>query len=304
MKEIVLITGSGMIAQRLTEKLEKNNFSVRFLSRTKKGANYFTWNLNSKFIEEGAFKNVQHIIHLAGANIVDKRWTKKRRSELISSRIDTIQLIKETLKKENVKIKTFISASAIGYYGTDITENIYTEASESGKDFISDLCVEWERMADALTLEHMVNRLIKLRIGIVLSKKGGALEKMSKPIKYYLGAALGSGKQYIPWIHIDDLCDIIMFSILNENMNGIYNAVAPEHISNIDFTKAIAQKIKRPVLLPHVPGYMLRLIFGKMAMILLGGSRVSSKKMMDAGYQFTYKNVSQALDDLLPVLKS
>lgn len=303
MKEVVLITGSGIIAQHLGKMLESHNFSVRYLSRAKKGVNYSVWNLDNNFIEEGAFKNVQHIIHLAGAGITDKRWTKKRKEEIISSRVDSTKLIYKTLKKGNTKIKTFISASAVGYYGAKTTENIYTEKSLQGDDFLGDVCSQWERTVDSIKTLNKHCRIVKIRIAIVLSKKGGALKKMIQPVKFYLGAPLGSGNQYMPWIHIDDLCDIFIFSIKNNEIIGAYNAVAPEHINNSDLTKVIAQKLKKPLFLPNFPSLFLKLIFGKMSIIFLGGSRVSSDKIMNAGFDFKYKTISDALENLLFVAK-
>ncbi len=299
MKETVLLTGSGMIAQRLAVKLEENNFIVKFLSRVKRASNYYVWDIDKRLIEKGAFNDVRHIIHLAGAGITDKRWTKKRKTEIVSSRVDSTKLLIETLKNRKIIIKNFLSASAIGYYGAETTENIYTEESFQGNDFLSDVCVQWEKATDLISILDHKCRIIKIRIGVVLSKKGGALEKMTKPIKYYLGAPLSSGRQYIPWIHLDDLCDLIIFSIENNKIRGVYNAVAPEYVNNIELTKTLAQKLKRPIFLPNLPKPILRLIFGEMSMILLGGSRVSSKKIISAGYDFKYKTVSSALENIL-----
>lgn len=299
MNEIILITGSGMIAQKLAEKLEKNNYTVRFLSRYKKKPNYYTWNIKNKFIENGAFDNISHIIHLAGAGIADKRWSKKRKEEIISSRIDSVTLINQTLKNNKIILKTFISASAIGYYGTKTTQNIYTENDLKGNDFLSKVCYKWENAANTINTFNTNCRIVKIRIGVVLSKKSGALEKMINPIKYYFGAPLGSGKQYMPWIHLDDLCNIFIFSIKNKNVNGVYNAVASEHITNKEFTKIIAKKLKKPLFLPNIPSFFLKLIFGKMSSIILNGSRISSEKIINTGFNFKYKTISNALDNLI-----
>lgn len=299
MKEVVLITGSGIIAQRLAKKLEKNNFLVRFLSRSKKNSNYYIWNIKNKIIEKGAFENVRHIIHLAGAGIADKRWSKKRKKEIISSRIDSVILIDKILKERKININTFISASAIGYYGTENTKNVYTESSLNGGDFLSDVCYKWENIVNLMNVSNTNCRIVKIRIGVVLSKQGGALEKMVKPIKYYFGASLGTGKQYMPWIHIDDLCSIFIYSMTNENIRGVYNAIAPEHIKNNKITKIIARKLNKPLFLPNIPSLILKIIFGEMSIILLKGSRVSSKKIINTGYDFKYKTISKAIEDLL-----
>lgn len=298
MKEVILITGSGMIAKRLAEKLVKENYSIRFLSRNKKKNNYFVWDIENNYIEKGAFNNVSHIIHLAGENIVNKRWNSIRKNKIISSRINSSQLILNTLKRQNVKIISFISASAIGYYGAKMTETIYCENDNKGNDFISNVCDKWEITADNFAKFSIADRVVKIRIGIVLSKKGGLLNKMIIPIKYYLGAAIGSGNQYVPWIHIDDLCDIIQYAIKNKEITGVFNAVAPEHITNKELTKVIAKSMNKSILLPNVPGFIIKLIFGEVAILLLGGNRISSKKIRNKGFEFKYPNIAIALKNL------
>jgi len=301
MKEVILITGAnGMVAKSLTKILVKK-YSIRFLTRVKRNCNEFEWNIEDKFIEKGAFKNVKHIIHLAGAGIANSKWSNKRKLIIKSSRIDSAKLILDTLTKNNIKITSFISASAIGYYGTETTENIFTEDCNKGNDFLSNLCVEWENVATQFTLKNLSDRTVILRIGIILSKKGGALEKIVNPIKLYIGSPLGTGKQYMPWIHIDDLCKIIEYVIGDTKISGIYNAVAPEHTRNLDFTKILAKTINKPLILPNVPTFVIRLLFGEMSSMLLNGSKVSSKKIIRKGYKFKFTNVKDALNDLLSV---
>ncbi len=298
MKKIVLITGAkGLIAKRLSDILNKK-YSVRFLTRMKTNDNEFVWNIESGFIDKNALKDVSHIIHLAGAGIADKRWSNNRKDIIKSSRIDSAKLILQTLKANSIKIHSFISASAVGYYGAETTENIYTENNERGTDYLSNVCFEWEQIAKLFTINEISNRTVILRIGIVLSKNGGALMKMTKPIKYYIGSPLGTGKQYMPWIHIEDLCSIIEYSI-NNKISGIYNAVSPQYISNNEFTKTIAEIIRKPIIFPNVPKFIIKVLFGEMSSIILEGNRISSDKIKKVGYKFKFTNLKTALNDLL-----
>lgn len=298
MKEVVLITGAnGMVAKRLSEILG-DNFSIRYLTRKKKNENEFEWDIINNKIDKNSLIGVNHIIHLAGAGIADKKWTSKRKEIILSSRIDSSKLILNTLKEYNIKITSFISASAIGYYGTETTEHIYDENNKNGNDFLSAVCLKWEQIANQYTNFNITERTIIIRIGIILSKKGGVLNKIIKPIKYYLGAALGNGNQYMPWIHIDDLCNIFKYSINNESISGVYNAVSPEHITNEEFTRSVANSIKKPILSPNIPSFLIKFIFGESSILLLKGSRVSSKKIIESGFVFKYSNLNNALKNL------
>ncbi|MCP4552764.1 MAG: TIGR01777 family protein [Bacteroidetes bacterium] len=298
MKEVVLITGSnGIIAKSLSEQLG-DNYSLRYLTRKKRKENEFEWNINKKYIENGAFTDVSHIIHLAGAGISEKRWSENRKKTIFSSRIDSAKLILTILKKEHIKITSFISASAIGYYGTVTSEKIYYENDTKGNDFLSDVCYNWEKTADEFLNENISERVAKIRIGIVLSNRGGALEKIKVPIYYYLGAPLGNGKQYMPWIHIDDLCSIFKISIKEKKMNGVFNAVSPEYITNKTFTEILAKSMDRSIVLPNIPSIIIKLLFGEVSSLLLKGSRVSSKKIQENGLVFKYPNLEIALKNL------
>ncbi len=299
MKETILITGGhGLIAGRLAEKLNKN-YEIRFLTRNKQKQNDFEWDVEKGTIELESLIGIHHIIHLSGANIAEKRWTKKRKMEIISSRVDTAKLLLETLKRDKIKIQSFISASAVGFYGSDTTQKVYTEEDHKGMDFLSNVVFLWEQIADRFCKENIAERVVKLRAGVVLSEEGGALPKIQMPIEYYLGAALGSGKQYMPWIHIDDLCAIYEFAIKNSNIRGVYNAASPMHTTNQELTKAIADVLKKPILFPNIPSFIIKLIFGETSSILLGGSRVSVDKIKKDGFVFTYPDLKLALKNLL-----
>ncbi|MCU7616789.1 TIGR01777 family oxidoreductase [Chryseobacterium sp. PBS4-4] len=299
MKEVVVITGaSGAVAKVLAKKLE-NEYTVRFLTRTKKHENDFEWNIENKTIDEKAFENVSHIIHLAGANISEKRWSNERKKEIISSRVDSAKLILETLQKKNIKLKSFISASAVGIYGAITSEKIFKEDDEKGNDFLSEVVILWEKAADEFQEKGVAERVVKVRIAIVLSENEGALKKMSVPVKFGIGSPVGTGRQYIPWIHIDDLSSVFEFALKNENINGAYNASAPQHTDNENFTKEIAEVLNKPMFIPNIPGFVMKMIFGELSVVLLEGSRTSSEKLQNEGFQFKFTELKPALKNLL-----
>lgn len=299
MKEIVLITGAGgLIARELSKQLE-NNYTIRFLTRKKKHDHEFEWDLTKGTIDEKALEGVSHVIHLAGANISEKRWTDERKKELISSRTDSAGLILQSLKQKNTKLKSFISASGINYYGTETTEKIFTEEDGPGNDFLSEVVVQWEKAADQFKEQQLAERVVKLRTAVVLSEKDGALKKMLPTIKMGIGSPLGNGKQYMPWIHIKDICAMYEFALKNPEINGAFNAVAPEYATNKDLTEKIVQVLKKPLFMPNVPGFVLRLVFGELSDAVLKGSRASSEKILTAGFQFEFPDLKRALENLL-----
>lgn len=299
MKDIILITGaSGLIAKELSKRLEKN-YTVRFLTRNKKHDNEFEWNIKEQTIDEAALEGVTHIIHLAGANISEKRWTEDRKKELIASRVDSAALLSATLKKKNIRLKSFISASGINYYGTKTTEKIFNENDDPGSDFLSKVVVLWEKAADQFRENDLAERVVKIRTAVVLSEKDGALKKMLPTIRMGIGSPLGTGKQYMPWIHIEDICGIYEYALQNNDMNGAFNAVSPQHTTNKNLTEKIAEVLKKPLFMPNVPGFVLKLIFGELADALLEGSRASSDKIQKAGFHFQYPDLKKALENLL-----
>ncbi|AYN02165.1 TIGR01777 family oxidoreductase [Chryseobacterium sp. 3008163] len=299
MKEVVLITGAGgSVAKVLANKLE-NEYTVRFLTRTKKKENDFEWNIKNGIIDEKAFENISHIIHLAGANISEKRWTDERKKEIISSRVDSAQLILKTLQKKNIQLKSFISASAVGIYGAITSEKIFKEEDEKGNDFLSEVVILWEKAADEFLEKGIAERVVKVRIAIILSESEGALKKMAVPVKLGIGSPIGTGRQYIPWIHIDDLSSVFEYAVKNENIKGAYNASAPQHTDNENLTKEIAEVLDKPLFMPNIPGFVMKLMFGELSVALLEGSRTSSEKLQNAGFQFKFPNLKNALEDLL-----
>lgn len=299
MKDIILITGaSGLIAHELSDRLKKD-YTVRFLTRNKKHDNEFEWNIKAQTMDEKALENVSHIIHLAGANISEKRWTDERKKELISSRVDSAGFILKKLQEQNIKLKSFISASGINYYGTKTTDKIFNENDGPGNDFLSKVVVLWEDAADQFKKQNLAERVVKIRTAVVLSEKDGALKKMLPTIKMGIGSPLGSGNQYMPWIHINDICSIYQFALQNSEMNGAYNAVSPQYITNKDLTEKIAEVLKKPLFMPNVPAFVLKLIFGELADALLEGSRASADKIQKVGFHFEFPDLKTALEDLL-----
>lgn len=296
MAKVLISGGSGLVGSRLSEKLVARGYSVALLSR-KKGANQFVWNLEEMTIESGAFKNVDFVIHLAGENVAGKRWSKQQKSKILNSRVKSGQLIIDTIKQLENKPKAIISASGVGYYGYAEPSKIFSETDEPANDFLGKVCQQWEEEINKAKTQNI--RTVNLRTGIVLSSKGGAFTKLNKFIKMGLGSGFGSGKQYMPWIHIDDLCDMYIKSIENSEMSGAYNAVAPEHINNIEFTKLVASVQGKRILLPNVPGFLLKLGLGEMSEILLKGNKISCKRIQDEKFEFKYAQLKDAIRSLV-----
>ena len=297
-KEVVLITGgTGLIGSVLQTILLDADYEVILLSRNAKNENSYLWDVEKNFIDKQAILKADHLIHLAGAGIADKPWTEARKKEIIDSRVDTTSLLIESFKQHKKELKTVIAASAIGYYGFKTSKHIYTETDAPATGFLADTCVTWEKATSAFN--EISERLVQIRIGVVLDKNGGALKKMAQPVHFFAGAAIGSGKQYMPWIHVKDLCDMILYTLKNQKTHGIYNGVSSTHITNEDFTKAIGKALHRPILLPAIPAFVIKALFGDMAGMVLEGSRVSNEKIKETGFNFKFENIDLALEDLL-----
>jgi uncharacterized protein (TIGR01777 family) len=293
-KEVVLITGgTGLVGKVLKPMLETAGYQVIMLSRSVKNNQSYLWDIEKNFIDKEAIVKCDHLIHLAGSGIADKSWTDKRKKEIINSRTDSSELLLQYFQQQGRAIKTVVAASAVGFYGSVTGEKIYTEADENGKGFLAETCVLWEKATQKLA--NISERLVQLRIGIVLDKNGGALKKLAQPVYFYAGAALGSGKQYMPWIHVYDLCNMILFAIQNKQLSGVFNAVSSSHTNNEEFTKAIGSVLHRPVFLPAVPAFVLQMFLGEMSQMVLEGSKISNEKIKKAGFKFRYDKVDDAL---------
>lgn len=292
MEKILITGGTGLVGVSLIEKLKDSGFEIAVLSRTPKKKHEYKWDINKDFIDEQALLNVDYIIHLAGAGIADKRWTESRKKILIDSRVKSADLIFKKVKEHNVNLKGFISASGVGYYGAVTSEIVFSEKDTPENDFISKICIEWE--ASAQKFESLNVPVTILRTGVVLSKEGGALQKMNTPLFLSI---LGNGKQYMPWIHIEDLTNLYIEAIKNVSFKGVFNAVSAAKETNESFTRSLGKTLHKIVLPIGVPNFILKLILGELASILLEGSQVSSQKV-ESYYQFKYNNLKDALSEI------
>ena len=298
-KNVLIAGGSGSIGRQLTKLLLGKNFSVSWLSRdnkTTEGVKTLFWNYEENIIDEKALSGIDIIINLAGAGIAEKKWTKERKKVLKESRIKTTNLLLNKIEENSKTVKAYISASAIGYYGYDSGSIEKKEGSRFGDDFLATLTKEWEAAADGFSKKSI--RTVKLRTGFVVGKNQNGWEKIAGIVKTGFGAAVGSGEQYMSWIHIDDLCRVYLWVIENENAEGVYNAVAPNPVTNKEFTRQVARALKKPFFMPNVPGFILRLMYGEIASALLGSSRVSSGKIQNEGFHFKFPTLTEALQEI------
>lgn len=300
MAVILISGGTGLVGKALTKKLLSENHEVRYLSRRPVSGQLvksFYWNIDENVIDETAFDGVEHIVHLAGTGIADERWTSVRKKEIIDSRVNSMKLITSIVIKKNIRLTSFVGASAIGFYGMNTSEKIYQESDYPGNDFLSEVCLQWENAYNQIKV--FSGRSCVNRTGVVLSSDGGALKKLIPLYKSGLGSALGSGKQYFPWIHIDDLVSVYMKMIFDPVYNGIFNAVSVDHVTNKDFSVQLAKSLSKPSFMPNVPSFVLKIILGKMSAMLLTGSCVSCQKLLDKGFRFKFTTLSYALEDLV-----
>lgn len=298
MKQKVLISGgSGLIGQHLTQMLLNRGYEVAHLSRTSNSSTEIktiVWNVEKQELDPDAIAPYEHIIHLAGAGIVDKSWTEKRNKEILESRTLSTLLLKKAIEQNAQKPISFVSASAVGYYGMLTLEHIFKEEDPAANDFLGQTCLAWENAVDKIGTLGIPTA--KIRIGLVLTDDGGVLKEMALPVKLFVGSALGTGKQYTPWIHIDDLCGIFIHAIENK-LEGPYNAAVPveKQLNNAQLTKAIARSLKKPFWPIKVPSFALKVILGSRADLVLTGSRVDSSNIQNKGYQFQYEDIDKAL---------
>ena len=301
----VLITGgTGLVGKALTKALIKKGYTVIILTRDINGKkpepdlSYARWDVAKQEIDLDALQSADYIIHLAGAGVVDKRWTDAYKKEIVESRTESGRLIYEALKNYTNKVKAIVSASAIGWYGADKDPaKPFTETDASDKSFLGNTCRLWEESIEPV--EGLGKRLAKLRTGIVLSNDGGALAEFKKPIVFGIAAILGNGKQMVSWVHIDDLSNLFIAGIENENLSGSYNAVAPGPVTNKALTIKLAQALKKKFYLPvHVPAFVLQMMMGQSSIEVLKSTTVSCKKILDTGFEFKFKTIEAALEDL------
>lgn len=302
MKTILITGGSGMIGRRLSEMLIEKGYDVIWLSRekhVKAEIPRYKWNLLTGDIDTEALEEADVIVHLAGVDIAEGRWTEARKRMIVGSRVRSAHLLLDKLKEMNTKIDAFISASAVGYYGATTTEKIYTEEDgHDENDFLGVTCYNWEEQAKQFTTDLGI-RSVSIRTGVVLSKDSELIKKAVLPTRFWLAAPLGKGDQYMNWVHIDDLCAIYIKAIEDETMQGAYNAVAPEYTTNAQFMKTIANVLRKPMFMPRIPEFIFKWFLGESSQIILEGSRISSAKIRNEGFEFTYKTLVDALKDIL-----
>jgi uncharacterized protein (TIGR01777 family) len=296
-KKVLITGGTGLIGKRLTQMLLARGYEVALLSRKKAGipsVQVFEWDIKKDYIEEGALDNLHFLVHLAGTNVGEGRWTEERKKSILESRTGSIRLIARKLAEKQIKPFALVSASGISYYGQDTGDNRNTEATPAGNDFLSHVSIEWEKAADEIAA--LGTRIVKLRTGIVISKEGGAIPKMALPARFGVGAPLGSGRQWISWIHLDDMCRLYIEALENESWQGAYNAVAAPPVTNEGLTKAICKALHRPQWLPNVPAFALKLAFGEMAAVILGGNYVVNERIEnETGFRYRYGDLESAL---------
>lgn len=300
MKRVVISGGTGMIGSHLSKLLDGEGFEVVHLTRkVREGGQYrsYMWDPRQGYCDPDAFREGDAIIHLAGANIGARPWTRARRREIISSRTSTAELLYRSSAGSGVIPSVFVTASGISIYGSATTEKVYREDDPPAGDFLAQTCRLWESAADPFAAAGA--RVIKIRTAVVLAPSGSALSKLTLPAKAGLIVRLGSGRQYFPWIHIDDLCRIYLKAVSDVTMTGTYNAAAPDHITHEMLMAEVARQKRLPVFLPRIPGWVLKIILGEMSSVLIAGSRISSDRLMDSGFVFSYPEIARALRDCL-----
>ncbi|GAB4027592.1 TIGR01777 family oxidoreductase [Spirosoma koreense] len=302
MAQTVLITGgTGTIGRRLTQLLQQQGFQVSLLSRSRKSipnVTVYQWDVKKGQLNPEAIATADYIVHLAGEGIADERWSDDRKEEILTSRTQSTELLADALDTTKHHVKAFVASSAIGYYGGDTDDRPLTETSEGGNDFLAQVVRAWERAEDQVAALDI--RTVKLRTGVVLTMEGGALPKLVQPIRLGAGAPIGSGQQYVSWIHLDDLCQMYCSALTDKSWQGVYNAVAPTPVTNETLTRTIAQLLHRPVLLPSIPEFAVKLLYGEMAIVVTGGNYVLNKRIADdTSFQYQYADLTKALENLL-----
>ena len=313
MKTVLITGGSGMVGSALARHLTKKGYAVIVLTRKVKSLpvasagntlqtstiEYALWDISKQTIDIAAVRRSDYIIHLAGAAVMDKKWTAAYKQEIQDSRTKSSELIVNTLKNNSNKVKAIVSASAIGWYGGEppAHEDGFEEPDTANNNFLGQTCKLWEESIEPVIKLNI--RLVKLRIGIVLSNEGGALEAFKKPIRFGVAAILGSGKQVISWVHIDDLCRLFINGLENEQLTGTYNAVAPVPVSNKGLVMQLARELKNSFFIPlHVPVFILKWLLGQRSIEVIKNAKVSCRKILQTGFTFLYPSIESALKQL------
>jgi hypothetical protein len=297
-KHILLTGGTGLIGKHLINLLLDQGYMVSDLSRSKgKDARVktFLWDVPKGKIDEACIDGVDVIVHLAGANVAGKRWTASRKKEILDSRTKSIGLIYDLLKRKKHNVHAVVSASATGYYG-DRGDELLTENSSLGNGFLAEVSKEWEAAVDKGA--DLGLRIVKFRTGVVLDKKDGALPQLTAPVKWGVGSPLGNGQQWVPWIHWHDVVKLYLYAIMNTKLYGIYNIVAPNPITNKQLVKAVAKQLHRPLWMPNVPAFMIKLLVGEMSTMVLASTRASAQTILEHDFEFSFPTIEDALKEI------
>ncbi len=292
--KILIAGGTGFIGKALTAYLVSREVEVNVLYRKEVRredfVSYYKWDVDNGFIDVKAFEDVDAIVNMTGANIGEKRWTEKRKIEIVDSRIKPLKLLLKYLHKLNMHVDTFISSSAVGFYGVLNSQHIFTEEDRSGHDFLSSVCKQWE--SAALNFNDVAERVVILRKGVVLGKDGGLYKKMIPLARMGINVSMGNGLQYLPWIDIRDLVRLYYFVLTETQMSGIFNAVATQHITMNDFSNYLLTSQNKTSFLPNIPAFLVELLAGELSDMLLYGSRISNQKLIDTGFVFEHPNLN------------
>jgi uncharacterized protein (TIGR01777 family) len=298
MQKIVITGGSGLVGNQLTDMLLSRGFEVVHVGRKLRSSRVksYSWDIHKGTIDPEALRGATHIVHLAGAGVANHRWTDAYKQEIYDSRIQSTRLLYEAIKTQpDSRLQKFISASAIGIYGNH-TLPFTTEDAPHAANFLAHVCSDWEKEANRFSELNVPVAII--RIGVVLAREGGFVKEVSKPVNAYVGAVLGNGKQATSWIHIHDLCRIFLRALEDESFTGVWNGVAPAPVSHAELTHLLAKAQKRPILLPNVPRFAMKLLFGEMHTMLLAHQHISAQKLLNAGFRFRFETAADALADL------
>lgn len=290
---ILLTGGTGLIGNALTRHLIDKGYKVRILTRELDvEPPFYTW--NSTQIDDNVFDDLDGIIHLAGAPLMSK-WTTKYKQQIITSRVDTANLLFKHIKSKNIQLKFFISAAGSSIYGQKTTELIFKEEDKTGHDFLAEVCDKWEAAANQF--KALGTKVVCIRTPLVLAEEAESFQLMKFPTAMGLGACLGNGKQWTTWIHLKDLCRIYTEAIENSNITGPINAVATEQVTHQEFMRSLAQALNKPLWLPNIPSFLVKIGMGEKADLILEGSRLSNQKILNQGFKFEYDSLADVWKD-------
>lgn len=300
-KTILITGGTGLVGKKLVQHLLDKGYTIHLLVRRIKNDNrgerlkQFAWDIYKRQIDKHCLTDVDAIIHLAGEEIARKRWTTDRKRQIIESRTESIRMIYDLMRKNKNQVEHVISASAVGYYG-DRGEELLNENSLPSKDFLAETCIVWEEAVDEG--EKFGLRIVKLRSAVILDAKGGILPQLALPLKFWLAVVPGSGKQWMPWIHIDDAVGIYTYALESKTMKGAYNMAAPESARINQILRAIKNAIGKRAFFIHIPKFLLQIVIGEMSLMVLESTRISVEKLKISNYQFKYDSLGKALGNL------